>query len=176
MSQENLKASAQDSWKAFRGALSRFPTGVTVITARAPETDLPIGLTVSSFNSVSLNPPLVMWAISNKSPNLSAFSAGRTHVIHVLNSTQMELAKHFSTPRGDKFAGVPIQETANASDPPRLADVCVWFKCVTDQLIQAGDHSVVISSVEDYEVYEGESLVFCKSAFFYSDALERISG
>ena len=79
MSQESLKAGAQDNGKAFRGALSRFPTGVTVITARAPETDLPIGLTVSSFNSVSLNPPLVMWAISKKSPNLSAFSVGKTH-------------------------------------------------------------------------------------------------
>jgi flavin reductase (DIM6/NTAB) family NADH-FMN oxidoreductase RutF len=176
MSQESLKAGAQDNGKAFRGALSRFPTGVTVITARAPETDLPIGLTVSSFNSVSLNPPLVMWAISNKSPNLSAFSVGRTHFIHVLNSAQAELAKHFATPRDDKFTGVPVQTSANASDPPRLADVCVWFKCTTDQLIQAGDHSVVIASVQDYEVYEGDSLVFCKSSFFSSDALERISG
>lgn len=176
MSQESIKAGAQDSAKAFRGALSRFPTGVTVITARTPDTDLPIGLTVSSFNSVSINPPMVMWAISNKSPNLSAFSEGRSHFIHVLNSAQMELAKNFATPRDDKFAGVPVQKTSDTWDPPRLADVCVWFKCTTDQLIQAGDHCVVISNVQDYEVYEGESLVFCKSSFFSSDALERISG
>ena len=176
MSQESLKSGVQDSEKAFRRALSRFPTGVTVITARTPDTDLPIGLTVSSFNSVSINPPLVMWAISNKSPNLFTFSVGRTHFIHVLNSAQVELAKHFATPRDDKFAGVPVQTTANAFAPPRLADVCVWFRCTTDQLIQAGDHSVVIASVQDYEVYEGESLVFCKSSFFSSDALERISG
>lgn len=176
MNQLKMDMALQDSSKAFRMALGRFPTGVTVITARDPISQAPVGLTVSSFNSLSLNPPLVIWAISNKSPNLPAFTKGQSHFIHVLNAGQAELAKHFATPKADKFAGIVLSPNTEEQDPPRLAESCVWFNCVTEELVKAGDHTLVIARVKDYETYENESLVFCKSSFFSSEALERISG
>jgi flavin reductase (DIM6/NTAB) family NADH-FMN oxidoreductase RutF len=176
MNQLKMDMALQDSSKAFRMALGRFPTGVTVITARDPISQAPVGLTVSSFNSLSLNPPLVIWAISNKSPNLPAFTKGQSHFIHVLNAGQAELAKNFATPKADKFAGIALSPNTEEQDPPRLAESCVWFNCITEELVQAGDHTLVIARVKDYETYENESLVFCKSSFFSSEALERISG
>jgi flavin reductase (DIM6/NTAB) family NADH-FMN oxidoreductase RutF len=176
MNKLKMDMALQDSSKAFRMALGRFPTGVTVITARDPISQAPVGLTVSSFNSLSLNPPLVIWAISNKSPNLPAFTKGQSHFIHVLNAGQAELAKNFATPKADKFAGIALSPNTEEQDPPRLAESCVWFSCITEELVQAGDHTLVIARVKDYETYENESLVFCKSSFFSSEALERISG
>ncbi|MFN5775282.1 MAG: flavin reductase family protein, partial [Burkholderiaceae bacterium] len=91
-----------DESKAFRHALGVFPTGVTVITTRDADTGRAVGLTVSSFNSVSLQPRLVLWSIARTSPNLAQFAVGKRHVIHVLSQDQGELARRFANPKLDK--------------------------------------------------------------------------
>ena len=90
---------------SFRDALSQFATGVTVITTRAESGQL-IGITASSFNSVSLDPPLVLWSLATKSASMPVFQANSHYVINVLASTQVDLCKRFATVKGDRFAGV----------------------------------------------------------------------
>ena len=75
---------AQTKQRAFRNALGSFPTGVTIITTQDPSDGRMTGITVNSFSSVSLDPPLVLWSLARKSPNLDQFAVGRQHAIHVL--------------------------------------------------------------------------------------------
>jgi len=97
---------AQAQQKAFRNALGAFPTGVTIITTQDPADGRMTGITVNSFSSVSLDPPLVLWSLARKSPNIDQFAVGRQHAIHVLSHAQKDLAYHFAAPKPDKFAGV----------------------------------------------------------------------
>lgn len=175
MTSETKLSDPSDS-KAFRQALGCFPTGVTIITGRDPETHAAVGLTVSSFNSLSLNPPLVLWSISARSPSLAAFGPGRSQCIHVLSAQQADLAKHFATPKADKFQGVPLRADLPDDAPPQLLDCCVRFHCVTDRLIEAGDHFLVIAEVKSHQAFAADSLVFCKSLFLSSESLSRING
>ena len=85
-----------DAQRALRNVMGTFPTGVTVITATGPDGRL-IGLTVNSFSSVSLDPPLVLWSLARSSPNLEQFPVGKAHLIHVLADHQSELADRKST-------------------------------------------------------------------------------
>lgn len=148
-----------DESRAFRNALGTFPTGVTVITTRDSDTGRAVGLTVSSFNSVSLQPRLVLWSIARTSPNLEQFSAGKRHVIHVLAHDQAELAKRFANPKIDKFEGVALAQNADA-EPPVLAGVAAYFECVTESLLEGGDHWIVLSRVQDYQTQDFRPLLF----------------
>src|SRR5688572_14305512 len=93
----------------FRSALGRFPTGVTVITAETRHEHSPIGLTISSFNSVSLDPPLVLWTLSKKAASLAHFQHVDRYVIHVLGAHQLNLARKFAYgPQADRFKGIKL--------------------------------------------------------------------
>jgi len=158
---------------AFRRALAQFPTGVTIVTACSPSSEVPVGLTVSSFNSVSLSPALVLWSLSNESQHLSAFAQGMAHRIHVLAHSQEELAKRFARSGTDKFAGV--RELSDHAQPhqhdafkrvPQLADCSARFDCTTEKLYPAGDHCIIISRVLHFEISERKPLVFARGGFF----------
>src|SRR5262245_2360880 len=84
--------------EAFRAALGRFATGATIVTARAADGSL-VGLTANSFNSVSLNPPLVLWSLALRAGSLPAFSRGSHYAIHILTAAQHALAQRFATPK-----------------------------------------------------------------------------
>jgi flavin reductase (DIM6/NTAB) family NADH-FMN oxidoreductase RutF len=147
--------------RALRGALGHFATGVTVITAQQPAQDGWVGLTVNSFSSVSLEPPLVLWSLSNKSPNLDAFSVGTAHVIHILAEPQKDLAYQFSNPKADKFANVTY-----AVDPqlqvPVLEGCTARFYCETDRIIEGGDHSIILARVLKFDTADHPPLLFVK--------------
>ncbi|MFM2238918.1 MAG: hypothetical protein RJA69_292 [Pseudomonadota bacterium] len=151
-------ANADDS-KAFRNALGIFPTGVTVITTRDTETGRAVGLTVSSFNSVSLQPRLVLWSIARTSPNLDQFAVGKRHVIHVLSQEQGELARRFANPKLDKFEGVTLSHDPQNA-PPVLAGVAAHFDCETESLLEGGDHWIVLSRVHNYQTHDLRPLLF----------------
>src|ERR1700735_1155998 len=86
---------------AFREDLGQFATGVPVIPTRPPNGQL-IGITASSFNSVSLDPPLVLWSLATKSASMPVFQANSHYVVNVLAATQVELCKRFATVKGDR--------------------------------------------------------------------------
>jgi flavin reductase (DIM6/NTAB) family NADH-FMN oxidoreductase RutF len=131
----------------FRAALGRFPTGVTIITAEAE--GLPrVGLTVSSFNSVSLDPPLVVWSLSRNSSSLKTLEHCERYVIHVLGSDQMSLSQRFASGTAtQRFADISMTSAPNGS--PRLDLPCAaWFECANHRRYEEGDHIIFIGAVE----------------------------
>src|SRR5262249_33519297 len=87
--------------RQFRDALAQFPTGVTIVCARAGENRY-VGFTANSFSSVSLDPPLILWTIARKSASLAVFESAERYAINVLSATQDELARRFSRPHADR--------------------------------------------------------------------------
>lgn len=143
----------------FRKALGSFPTGVTVVTCRDQTSGRPIGITVSSFNSVSLEPPLVLWSLSRKSPHIEHFAAGRRHSIHVLSESQSALAMRFADRSRDKFAGIELTlDTPTA--PPSIAGVSARFDCRTEAHYDGGDHIIVLARVTELITADLRPLVF----------------
>jgi flavin reductase (DIM6/NTAB) family NADH-FMN oxidoreductase RutF len=130
---------------AFRDALSQFATGVTVITTRA-ESGALIGITASSFNSVSLDPPLVLWSLATKSASMPVFQANSHYVVNVLAASQVELCKRFATVKGDRFAGV--SHAAGDTGMPVLDGALAWFECHNRSRYQEGDHVIFVGQVE----------------------------
>ncbi len=131
----------------FRAALGNFATGVTVLTAVA-ENGERIGVTISSFNSVSLDPPLVLWSLSNDSPNLDAFRSAKFYAVNVLAADQQEISNRFAASHGDRFAGVAIRDGAHGI--PLLDGCCATFECVNEIQYAGGDHLIFVGRVEHF--------------------------
>lgn len=152
-----------DAQRALRNVLGTFPTGVTVITTMGVDGRL-IGLTVNSFSSVSLDPPLVLWSLSRRSPSLEQFPVGKAHVIHVLADHQAQMALQFANPRADKWAGVEYRVEDDGGAP--TIDGCVArLFCQTESLVDGGDHLVILSRVTRHEISDRAPLVFYRGGF-----------
>ncbi|MCX7659356.1 MULTISPECIES: flavin reductase family protein [Caldimonas] len=129
----------------FRQALGSFATGVTIVTARSPEGRL-IGLTANSFNSVSLDPPLVLWSLSRLAGSMPAFERGSHYAIHILAADQRALAERFATKGIDRFAGLSWREGAGGA--PLLEGVAALFECFNRSRYEEGDHVIFVGEVE----------------------------
>ena len=158
----------QKAQRALRDAFGHFATGVTVITARPPGQEGLVGLTVNSFSSVSMDPALVLWSISNQSPNVAAFDPGAQHVIHILAERQKDLAYRFANPKLDKFADVDyaLNEDFHA---PVLAGCVARFYCETDRVFQGGDHSIILARVLRFDTAAHAPLLFVKGSMLGTD-------
>ena len=142
----------------FRSTLGSFATGVTVITALTPDGQ-PIGVTISSFNSVSLDPPLILWSLSLNSPNIEAFSSASHYAVNVLSADQQHISDRFASRRSDRFADLPFSN--GLSDVPLLANCCAWFECTNEAHYPGGDHLIFVGHVERFALGEAESpLIF----------------
>ena len=143
----------------FRAALGRFATGVTIVTALKDEQSH-IGLTVSSFNSVSLDPPLVVWSLSRSSSSLATMEHCDRYVIQVLSSDQMSLANKFA--RGthvERFADIPMTHAPGGT--PRVDLSCAaWFECYNRSRYDEGDHVIFVGQVEHCGYSEALPLVY----------------
>lgn len=122
-----------------------FATGVTIITARTAQGDL-VGLTASSFNSVSLTPPLVLWSLARAAGSLPVFAEGSHYAINVLAADQKELAERFASRTGDRWAGV--EHFAGISNAPVLAGAAASFECFNRSRYVEGDHVIFVGEVE----------------------------
>ncbi|WP_440995815.1 flavin reductase family protein [Arhodomonas sp. SL1] len=134
--------------RALRNALGGFATGVTVVTTRAPD-GTPVGLTVNSFSSVSLEPPLILWSLMRDSPSRAAFLAASHFAVNVLAVEQEALCRRFATPRPDKFEGV--QWWAGAGGAPVLAGCVARFQCRRSLRHDGGDHDILLGRVEAFD-------------------------
>ncbi|WP_028357029.1 flavin reductase family protein [Brackiella oedipodis] len=131
----------------FRQALGRFATGVAIVTTRNDQQE-PVGLTISSFNSVSLNPPLVSWCLRLQSRNIRTFKEAEFYNIHILACDQIELAQRFAKAApAERFKLVDYK--LNREGVPLLKpEYCAsWFECQTQQQHDAGDHVILIGRV-----------------------------
>ncbi|MEG0858689.1 MAG: flavin reductase family protein [Pseudomonas sp.] len=143
--------------QAFRTALGTFTTGVTIITTQA-EDGSPVGITANSFNSVSLNPPLVLWSLSKKARSLPVFSTGKHWNVHVLSTEQESLSGRFATQGEDKFA--EIQFDNGVSEAPLLQDCTARFQCRTAFQYEGGDHVIFVGEVLAFDHSERAPLAF----------------
>jgi flavin reductase (DIM6/NTAB) family NADH-FMN oxidoreductase RutF len=141
----------------YRRALGQFATGVTVVTARTSD-GRKVGVTVNSFSSVSLDPPLILWSLSRQTPSLIDFTNATHFAVNVLESRQHHLSRQFSTPLADKFAGVDFEE--GTGGVPLLHGVIAQFICRKVRQHDGGDHIILVGEVEAYKYNEGEPLVF----------------
>lgn len=133
------------STREFRTSLAMFATGVTVVTARTPDGAL-LGLTASSFNSLSLDPPLVLWSLAQAAGSLRALSAGTHYAINVLAAGQKTLAENFASRRVDRWAGVAF--TDGACGAPLLTGAAATFECFNRSRYEEGDHVIFVGQVE----------------------------
>lgn len=160
----------------FRSALGRFATGVTIVTAQADGAQAPVGLTISSFNSVSLHPPMVLWSLSNQSSSLPHILAARRYVIHVLSASQLHLAKRFAFgPQTARFEGQAITHTAAGTPMLHDPDCAAWFECFNVAQHQAGDHTVFIGQVERCHRNFHQPLVYHAGDFDLTPSTEPLS-
>jgi flavin reductase (DIM6/NTAB) family NADH-FMN oxidoreductase RutF len=163
----SLKAQTPSfSGSEFRYALGMFATGVTIITARAQEGRL-IGLTANSFNSVSLQPPLVLWSLSRAAGSLVAFSTGSHYAINILAADQKSLATRFASMEKDRWAGVEFTEgTAGA---PLITGAVATFECFNRSRYDEGDHVIFVGEVEHCSHREGASPLLFHGGKFYTE-------
>jgi flavin reductase (DIM6/NTAB) family NADH-FMN oxidoreductase RutF len=141
----------------FRSALAQFATGVTIVMTRAPDGTLH-GLTVNSFNSVSLDPPLVLWGLARRARSLPAFSSASHYIVNVLAAHQLELALRFSGGAGDRFAA--LDYTESAAGLPILPGVAAWFECLARSRYVEGDHVIFVGQVEHFHFNPSKPLGF----------------
>ncbi|SEQ96677.1 NADH-FMN oxidoreductase RutF, flavin reductase (DIM6/NTAB) family [Solimonas aquatica] len=146
----------------FRQALGCFPTGVTIITARGGDGG-DVGVTANSFNSVSLDPPMVLWSIGKASTKIAAFLTATHFAVHVLALDQEPLARRFATRGIDRFAGL---SPARGLGGVALLDGCAArFECRLAFQYQGGDHVILVGEVLTFDSSEREPLVFSKGCF-----------
>lgn len=146
----------------FRHALSQFATGVTIITTRLAD-DSFFGLTASSFNSVSLDPPLVLWSLSQAASSLPLFTGNSHYVINVLGGDQAELASRFSRRIENRFEGIDFD--LSHTGLPILKGVAAWFECHNRSRYPEGDHVIFVGEVERCDVLPKPALVFHAGQF-----------
>ena len=150
----------------FRVALGMFATGVTIVTARTAEGEL-VGLTAHSFNSVSLNPPLVLWSLARAAASMSAFRAGSHYAINVLGADQKDLALRFAAKGVDRFADVDFVE--GVCGAPLLAGAAASFECFNRSRYEEGDHVIFVGEVERCIHRAGASPLLYHGGKFYTE-------
>jgi flavin reductase (DIM6/NTAB) family NADH-FMN oxidoreductase RutF len=143
--------------RQFRDALAQYATGVTIVAARTTAGRY-VGFTANSFNSVSLDPPLVIWSLARRSASLPGFEGAERYAVNVLGASQVELARRFSRPHADRFAGVDFR--LGWSEAPLINGCIAWLECRHHARHRAGDHELFVGEVMTVERAPGQGLVF----------------
>ena len=144
-----------DEIVSLRSTLGQFPTGVAIVTALT-ENHQPVGMTINSFNSISLTPALVSWCIDHQAASYETFTSAANFVVTVLAEGQMELAQRFATRGTNKFRGIEVV----GNDAPIIPHGCAWFKCETYRSISLGDHTMLVGKVIEFAKTPIQPLVF----------------
>ncbi len=148
--------------RQFRRALGNFASGVTIVTACGPD-GRKVGVTANSFNSVSLEPPLILWSLDKRSSAWEVFQAASHFTVNILASDQIALSNHFARPQADKFDG--IEHDSGLGGAPQLNDCSGTFQCANYQHVDAGDHWIMIGKVEKFEDYGRSPLVYHQGGY-----------
>ena len=133
--------------RSFRNALGEFATGVAIVTTQVGD-DAPIGITVNSFSSVSLDPPLVLWCLDKGSDRLDAFEKCQGFTINILAAAQQDLSNRMSRSGQPYLDGVPVDEGENGC--PYLSEALATFECDVHARHDAGDHIIMVGRVKSF--------------------------
>ncbi len=148
--------------RELRNALGRFATGVTIVTAKADD-GTRVGVTVSSFNTVSLEPPLVLWSLDRRSGTLPVFETATHFAVSVLGTDQIELSNTFASRDAGKFDGVKCGEGAGGA--PLIPASLATFECRNAHQYDGGDHVIFVGEVVAFDRREGVALLFHDGAY-----------
>ena len=145
--EESLRQAQPPAFSAadFRAALGTFATGVTIVTTRAPDGS-PVGMTVNSFNSVSLAPPLVLWSLSRAASARGVFAGCSHYAVNVLGVGQQALAERFASRQPGRWDGVVYDDGAGGA--PLIAGAVATFECFNRSRYDEGDHVIFVGEVE----------------------------
>lgn len=146
----------------FRRALSVFATGVGVVTT-LDKHGKNVGITISSFNSVSLEPPLILWSVGLDSMSYDAFVSAKHFAVHILGLHQMDLCDRFAQRSESKFDGIDCREGLHGL--PILPDFAACFECSTEHVYAGGDHKIIVGRVLGVEERVAEPLVYYRGEF-----------
>lgn len=156
--------------RRFRDVLGTFPTGVTVVTADPPGAG-PTGMTIGSFTSVSLDPPLVAFLPARTSESWPAIAAAGSFCVNILCTDQVETCNRFASRGAEKFDGVEWRP-APVTGSPILTGSVSWIDCRIDAVHEAGDHLIVVGAVEALHVeHEGDPLLFLRGGYGRFDSV-----
>ena len=160
----------QDQRRALRDAFGTFMTGVTVVTTMDPG-GKPVGFTANSFSSVSLDPPLLLVSLAKSSSNYKTFTETGHFAINILAEDQRDISTTFAKPVADRFATVKWYAEPQAS--PILAGVAAWFDCTTHQVVDAGDHALLIGRIDSFASNAAPGLGYYRGSYFTATAAVR---
>lgn len=146
----------------FRNALSRFASGVTVVTTKDAAGKLH-GLTVSAFCSVSLDPPLVLVCIENAAGSRYAFSESGVFTVNILSARQSHISEHFASLAEDKFHG--IDSAIGLNGLPLMPGCLAILECRITKILDGGDHTIFVGEVENTSVGDGEPIIHFRSEY-----------
>ncbi len=149
--------------RQFRNALGNFATGVTVITAKDLNGGY-VGTTASSFNSVSLEPPMILWSIDKSARSLQAYREAEFFAVNVLAEDQLQLSNHFAGQMDDKFSAIDYEVSEHGN--PLLAGSVASFDCRTAHIYEGGDHYIIVGEVVRFEADHGKpALLFHRGVY-----------
>ena len=148
--------------KAFRRALGNFATGITVVTAQTPD-GAKTGVTANSFNSVSLDPALVLWSIDKRSGSCEIFDKASHFAVNVLAADQIDVSNHFARPSDDKFSTIDFAE--GFGEAPILNDTAACFQCESYETVDGGDHWILIGKVVAFEDAGRAPLIYHQGSY-----------
>ena len=152
--------------RGFRDALGRYATGVALVITRDPGGGV-AGMTINSFASVSLDPPLVLWSMRRDSASAAIFRAAPGFTVSILGADHEDIARRCARSDCGKLDGADLVDAA--SGLPRLNDAIVWFDCATWAQHPGGDHDIFIGEVRDFGSRPGPTLMFHDGRFQISD-------
>lgn len=147
---------------AFRASLSRFASGVTVLTTRTPDGQ-DLGMTATAFSSLSLDPPLVLVCIDRVASIAPALEQAEHLAVHVLGADQESLSRRFAQKDGDRFAGLDV--TRGAGGVALLPGALVRLECRIVERLPGGDHVIVVAEVLGAEVADGDPLLYFRGRY-----------
>jgi flavin reductase (DIM6/NTAB) family NADH-FMN oxidoreductase RutF len=149
--------------RAYRNALGNFATGVTIVTARASSGEL-MGMTANSFNSVSLDPPLILFSIDRKAYSLKTFEEAGSFAVNVLRDDQVDHSRIFAQPLNDKWSGVTYETWETGA--PIIAGTIASFDCKTYAIHDGGDHLIFVGRVLRFiHDPEGRPLLYFRGSY-----------
>ena len=159
-SEDILQTSGPVTADAFRNAMGHFLTRVTIVTARCPSAGTPYGLTVSSFNSVSLDPPLILWSLDLGNDRATLFREAAGFTVNVLPSGCEDLIRTFAAPDAERFSNTAWHW--GKTGQPVLDEAIASFECRLWAEYPGGDHAIFVGEVIDITTRDGEAAAYFK--------------
>jgi flavin reductase (DIM6/NTAB) family NADH-FMN oxidoreductase RutF len=146
----------------FKEVMGNYPTGVTVVTT-VNEQGVPLGLTVNSFASVSIDPLLILWSIDKRVGSYETFVHAEKFAVHVLAGNQSDICSLFAMKGADRFSNCEWKLSEN--NLPIISGAAGVMQCKTFKTIEAGDHTILIGEVIDIQSEAKEPLLYHKRKF-----------